>query len=120
MARDTIIKLMTVVGVVGILVLSAILYEKGVPLWLGYLLSVSLVTLLAYGFDKIQAKAKRTRVPEFLLHLLALVGGTLGALIGQNLFRHKTTKPSFRRTFWGTIVLQILGLAIFLYWRSRS
>jgi len=58
------------------------------------------------------------RVPEAVLHGLALVGGTPGALAGQAMFRHKTRKPSFRRVFASIVLLQILLIAAyFVYLR---
>ena len=51
---------------------------------------VSIVTFLAYGLDKRKAKKKRWRTPESVLLGLGFFGGSVGALIGMNLFRHKT------------------------------
>ncbi len=95
------------------------LWHQGVPLWAAYLLSISLVTFLCYGFDKQQAKkGNRTRLPEALLHVCALIGGTPGAFLGQIVFRHKTAKRSFRLVFWLIVVLQCLTLGFGLYYRS--
>ncbi|MSP13280.1 MAG: DUF1294 domain-containing protein [Chloroflexi bacterium] len=58
-------------------------------LWLGVW---SLVTFLLYGIDKVQAQNGGLRVPERILHALALVGGFAGGWAGMYLFRHKT-KP---------------------------
>ncbi len=63
--------------------------------WLVWLLAVSLVTFCAYGFDKAQAKLGGRRVPELVLHGLALCGGFLGGWAGRAGFRHKTRKPVF-------------------------
>jgi uncharacterized membrane protein YsdA (DUF1294 family) len=84
------------------------------PLFLIWILSVSVITFLMYGYDKSQAQQGGWRVPEIVLHGLALAGGFLGGWLGRAVFRHKTRKPVF------TVVLAIstvlyLGLAYFLY-----
>lgn len=62
--------------------------------WL-WLLSLSLVTFAFYGYDKAQAKAGGWRVPEAVLHGLAVLGGFPGGWLGRAVFRHKTQKPVF-------------------------
>ena len=80
---------------------------------LAYLAAVNLVTLALYGYDKLIAGSRWPRVPESLLHGLALLGGSPAALAGQRLFRHKTVKAGFRVIFWLIVGLQI-GLALFV------
>jgi uncharacterized membrane protein YsdA (DUF1294 family) len=48
-----------------------------------------------YGIDKRQAEQGGWRVPEVLLHGLALIGGVMGAWAGRAVFRHKTQKREF-------------------------
>lgn len=57
-------------------------------LW--YLAAVNLVTFAVYGIDKARAKRDKWRVSEKTLFLLPLLGGSVGALLGMWLFRHKT------------------------------
>ncbi len=84
------------------------------PVYAG-LISVNAVALTLYGFDKRQAIAGGMRIPEASLHLVALFGGSPGALVGQQVFRHKTCKRSFRLVF-ATILLLQAGV-IYGYWR---
>lgn len=84
--------------------LALVLWWQGMPLTYAYLLGAGTATLLLYGYDKRQAMAGRTRVPEAALHIAALLGGSPGALAGQMLFRHKTRKRRFQIVF-ATIVL---------------
>ena len=56
----------------------------------------NILTLLLYGFDKLQAKKGGRRVPEKVLLLCALFMGGAGAFIGMELFRHKTKHTSFK------------------------
>lgn len=60
-----------------------------------YLAAINFTTWVAYGLDKGRAKSGKWRIPERTLLLLALVGGSLGALAGMIMFRHKTRKSKF-------------------------
>ena len=51
---------------------------------------ISLIALFLYWRDKKKAKKKRWRTPEALLLGFGFFGGAVGALLGMNLFRHKT------------------------------
>ena len=72
----------------------------GSPLGLlaAWLVLINTVTFLIFGVDKLLAKHPRfrQRVPEKNLLLLAVVGGSVGALLGMYLFRHKTLHRVFR------------------------
>lgn len=82
---------------------------------LGIYLLASGYTLIAYKLDKTAAKRSHRRTPEKTLHVLALIGGWPGAIIGQKLFRHKSKKLSFQVTFWLTIILNCAALAWLLF-----
>ncbi len=68
-------------------------------------LALSLLSFIAYAFDKSAARNDGWRTPEANLHLLGLAGGWPGALIAQQLLRHKSKKGSFRSVFWATVLL---------------
>jgi uncharacterized membrane protein YsdA (DUF1294 family) len=72
---------------------------------------LSVITFLFYAFDKFAAKRNAQRIPENLLHGLAMLGGWPGALLGQKMMRHKTAKPAFVRVFWLTVLFNIAALA---------
>lgn len=81
------------------------------PLWL---ICLSIVTFLFYGYDKLQSRWEGWRVPELVLHLLSLAGGFAGGYLGRGLFRHKTKEP----LFLAVIILSALlhaGLAVWMY-----
>ncbi|OWQ93016.1 hypothetical protein CDN99_00460 [Roseateles aquatilis] len=82
-------------------------------LW-GFYMAMSLATFIVYALDKRAARLGQWRVKEATLHGLALLCGWPGALLAQHLLRHKSAKPGFRRVFWLSVVLNILGF-IFLY-----
>ena len=60
------------------------------------LAAVNLVAFVLYGVDKVKAKKGAWRIPEATLLLVAALGGSLGALLGMELFRHKTKHARFR------------------------
>ncbi len=83
--------------------------------WLYYLLwlaAASIIIFLLYGYDKVQSKNGGGRVPEAVLHWLALLGGFPGGWVGRAVFRHKTKKGIF--TF--VLVLSTLIHLGVVYW----
>ena len=76
---------------------------------------LSLVTMLAYAMDKSAAVSGQWRTSEQSLHALAVLGGWPGALLAQQLLRHKTSKQSFISSFWLTVVLNVCA---FVAWHS--
>jgi uncharacterized membrane protein YsdA (DUF1294 family) len=85
--------------------------------YLTVVLLTSLVAFVAYGFDKRRARSGGRRVPEKTLHLMALVGGWPGGLMGQRVFRHKTQKLGFRITFWLCVALHLaIVLGVLYFW----
>lgn len=78
---------------------------------------MSFVCFTAYGLDKRLAKIGSRRIPEQTLHILALLGGWPGALLGQRYFRHKTQKLSFLLVFWCVVVMHVavVGMATYVY-----
>ena len=80
---------------------------------LSWLISITVVTFLAYGYDKAVAGSGRMRIPERVLLLLAFAGGTIGALAGMWLFHHKTAKGSFQLLFWLVVAVQVLLLVAY-------
>jgi len=67
-----------------------------------FVIALNIVVMpFLYGWDKRQSNYDDAgRIPEIVLHSLAIFGGGIGALLSQNLFRHKTKKKSFQRLRW--------------------
>ena len=63
------------------------------------------IAIFMYAFDKSAAQRGRRRTPESNLHAVALFGGWPGALLAQDLFRHKSSKAEFQTVFWTTVVV---------------
>ena len=71
---------------------------------------VSLVSFCQYWNDKNSAQKGRWRTAENTLQVTALFGGWPGALLAQQVFRHKTRKLEFQLPFW------LIILAHQLFW----
>ncbi len=86
------------------------------PIFAALYVLVSVLTIGVYAFDKWSSIRGGWRVSETTLLLLGLVGGWPGAIIAQQAIRHKSKKPSFRRAFWATVVINV---AVFLFLNSQ-
>lgn len=97
------------------LVAAALAYlaftQVGVPWYFTWLIFWSVVAFFYYGFDKQQAQQGNWRVPEVVLHGLALLGGFIGAWLGMTVFHHKNRKPVF-------VIVMVVSAVIhgLLYW----
>jgi len=78
-----------------------------------YLILVNTSAFIAYGIDKSKAKNRKWRTPETILLLYALLGGSLGALLGMAAFHHKTRKAQFYSVVFVIFIIQV---ALILYW----
>ncbi len=109
--RWTIAVILAAVGIT-----AGVAFGLRVPMHWAWLTSVTAVTFAAYGFDKAAARLDRGRIPELTLHVLALVGGSLGAALGMVVFRHKTVKGRFRLVFLAILLAQVALIGGWLYW----
>ena len=79
-----------------------------------YFLIMNLLGLSAMAIDKIRAMERRFRIPESVLLILALLGGSAGCIAGMIIFRHKKRKIKFRYGLPLILILQI-GAWLALY-----
>lgn len=87
----------------------SMLSEQGWALPLAAYAGVSLVSVFLYWSDKRAAEQALQRTPEKLLHMSELLGGWPGALVAQQVLRHKTRKAAYQQLCW----LIILGHQLF-------
>ena len=79
-----------------------------------YLLIINIVGFLIMGIDKFKSKRQMWRVKEQTLFIIAMIGGSIGSIIGMYTFRHKTKHWNF----WFINILSLIvyiGLAILIY-----
>ena len=60
-----------------------------ITLLLAYFISVNLIGFFLMGLDKYKAKKNLWRIPESTLFIIAIIGGSIGCIIGMHTFRHK-------------------------------
>ena len=77
-----------------------------------YLTSINLATFITYGIDKMKAKRSKWRIREASLLLLAVLGGSIGALLGMKVWHHKTMHKKFK---YGVPAILIVQMAIIGY-----
>jgi len=75
-----------------------------------WLLVWNFVAFALMGVDKAKARRGRWRIPEKTLFLSAILGGSVGAMLGMSLFRHKTQHRRFRLGMPLILGLQLLAL----------
>ena len=77
---------------------------------------LNVFTFFAYWQDKCAAGKGAWRISESTLHLWSLAGGWPGAWFAQQMLRHKSSKQSFRETYWATVVLNCAALGASIWW----
>ena len=73
-----------------------------------YLIVINVVTFLVYGIDKWKAKQGSWRISEATLLMLAVIGGSIGALLGMKVWRHKTQRKKFKYGLPLILIIQII------------
>ncbi len=79
-----------------------------------FIISINLIAVLIFWWDKSQAIESRFRIPNAVLNLIALCGGSLGSIVGVYLFRHKTLKSYFKITLFFYLSIQIVIVYLLL------
>lgn len=79
-----------------------------------YLVLINLAGFLSMGADKRKAVKKLYRIPEKTLFLLAILGGSVGSIIGMYHFRHKTKHKSFVYGLPAILIIQSVLVLLFL------
>ena len=74
-----------------------------------YLAAINLITFFVYGIDKWKAKRSKWRIEESTLLWWAMLGGSIGALLGMKTWHHKTLHRKFT---WGIPAILLAQLAI--------
>ena len=79
-----------------------------------YIIIVNILAFCLYGIDKSAAIKQKQRIPNRILLLIAAFGGSLGALAGMYIFRHKTKKWYYTITVPVLLMIQIVGAVMLL------
>ena len=73
-----------------------------------YFAIINVIAIAVYGWDKLCAMKHWWRVPEITLLGIAIIGGSIGALLGMRIFHHKTLHLKFK---YGVPVILMLQMA---------
>lgn len=82
-----------------------------------FLVGINTVAFIVYGVDKWRAAHNRWRIPETTLLGLAIIGGSIGALLGMKVWHHKTMHKKFR--FGLPMILMAQMLLVGYIWYSK-
>lgn len=83
-------------------------YVNGGTLILAWLLVINLISFFTMGRDKRKARNGEWRTPEATLFLQAVIGGSVGSILGMTVFHHKTRKLKFRIGMPLILLVQVL------------
>ena len=81
----------------------------------GYLLLMNIVGLYVMYSDKRRAIKQRFRIPERMLFIVSLLGGSIGTWAGMYLFRHKTKHWYFVVGMPLILLCQCAGAVYYLF-----
>ncbi len=79
----------------------------------GFLAAMNVAAFAAYGSDKYRSMHGQWRIRERTLLLLALLGGSAGAWLGMQVFRHKTQHLKFKYGVPVIFLIQLAGAVCF-------
>lgn len=103
-----------VLGLVLALVGGGLVLAAGLHPYVAWVVGWSIATFVFYGLDKSRAQGGGGRIPELVLHGMALIGGFFGGWLGRWYFRHKTLHSAFLLVLILSTVLHA-GIALWLF-----
>ena len=83
------------------------MFNNWIWILIGYLLIMNIIGIAVMGIDKSRAKRHAWRIPEKVLFLVSLLGGSIGTWAGMYIFRHKTKHWYFVVGMPAILILQI-------------
>ena len=86
---------------------------------IAYLVIINATGFLFMLIDKRKAQKNLWRIPERVLMAIALCGGSLGTLLGMNMFRHKTKHLKFSLGVPLILAVQIILAVFLLIWMQK-
>jgi uncharacterized membrane protein YsdA (DUF1294 family)/cold shock CspA family protein len=110
---------LAVLGFIGIGFVVALI--RPVPYWVWILYAgMSFATFVAYALDKRAAETAGWRLSEGSLLAMGLACGWPGAVIAQQVTRHKTLKMNFQVVFWVTVMVNVVAFVVFSWVATLS
>ena len=72
-----------------------------------FLIAINIIGFALMGIDKRRAQRNAFRIPEATLFAIAIIGGSIGSVLGMRLFHHKTRHWYFNFGMPLILILQI-------------
>lgn len=80
-----------------------------------YIIAVNIISFIVMGMDKRKAQKRAWRIPESILFVLAIIGGSIGSILGMHLFHHKTRHWYFLYGMPAILIVQILLVVALIF-----
>ena len=80
-----------------------------------YLLIMNIIGFALMGIDKHRAVKRLWRISESTLFVVAIIGGSLGSIIGMRFFHHKTKHWYFVYGMPAILILEVAAIVAFVY-----
>jgi uncharacterized membrane protein YsdA (DUF1294 family) len=81
---------------------------NAISLLILYFVIINLISFIVMGLDKHKAQKRQWRIPESTLFVLALIGGSIGSILGMRIFHHKTRHWYFVYGMPAILIVQII------------
>ena len=85
-----------------------------ITLLTSYLAVINFIGFALMGIDKYKAKKRAFRIPEATLFIIAVIGGSIGSILGMYTFRHKTRHWYFVYGMPAILILQVIAVIALL------
>lgn len=85
-----------------------------ITLLLSYFIAINFIGFALMGIDKYKAKKRAFRIPEATLFIVAIIGGSIGSILGMYTFRHKTRHRAFVYGMPFILIIQIALIIAFI------
>jgi uncharacterized membrane protein YsdA (DUF1294 family) len=97
----------TVTAGIACVTASLLFLQVETSLLVSAIIGINVAALVAMGLDKSLSRSHSPRIPEIVLYVVALLGGSPGILAGSHIFRHKIRKAVFQLTLLVVFTLQV-------------
>ena len=81
-----------------------------------FLIAINIASFAVFGIDKRRAELGKWRIKERTMILMAVIGGSVGAIGGMHTFHHKTRKWYFRIGIPAILIIELAAAALFIAW----
>ncbi len=78
-----------------------------------YIVFINILLFTLMAIDKQKARLHKWRISEKTLFILAIIGGSIGGILGMYTFRHKTKHLKFKLGFPSIVLLQVIAIYLF-------